>query len=989
MNKITTALAVLSTLAVTTSGAVFLASPAEAAPASWTDQFTGSELGKRWEIINPSADSVSVKDGILNIASQPGDTAGGFNTAQNLVMLDVPRGDFTATVDVTAPVSKVFQGAGLIAWQDMDNYVRTGLTFVGGLSPSGVAIETDVETSAAFSAVSFADRPGSKAERLRLQRSGDSLTSSYWNGATWVVAGSTPVAFDTVQVGIYALGALDRTSLTASFDSFTLESTAATAPAPTTSCTANGAAEGLAPVMQLEIPAFAAWQQKPRYAYDATDSFQADANRVGYCLETVRDGQTQYVWTSMESFSPDVSKLGVPTQAEDVVRQRVDDLTVASNVPGVRTGSGQTGYLEMWPSTYEPKSSHQVAGSSATAFDTDDAPAPGRFGSFQIGAVGAQPDASVTPTTVLAINHFAADPGVALDIGMGTQAVGNPDWTFAQNAGAFSSRVLTVYASSSPVSLTESPSDGQRYPRDSDGGATATVAGHVMDTGVQTVRLTIDGNGERAVLESAGPSFTFAPRITAGLHEYDLRLETVSNGIVQTAGHWTRIVSGDVYLIEGQSNAQSAPWVTTGSVVAESPYIRSFGSTSIDPVLSGADREWNYGGGDTMFDLGAVGQWPLQMANDLLRTQKVPVALINGAHGGQPIDVFQRNDARPGDLQTHYGRTLQRLQASQTIDKLSGVFWYQGEADEERAAAHISGFRSLLADWRSDLGGAKSAEPNFYTFQVRTTGCFSVEGVATREAQRQLGFTDGVTVVSSTATPGFDGCHFTWDGYKILGNQMADTIRRDLFAGPTDGVSAPNPISASFSTSTANEVIVQLANRADALRVDAGVAGDFRVVGSDATITNVRYIGGGRLSLVLSRPAPEITGVSYHGRLNDGPFVTTSRGVGLLAFGNLPVAKTRDLALTASAESRCVSGRVVVMARANNGDTVPTTVKFTTGWGTKTMAAIAPGKSTTHAFTTRQSSVAAGTVDVTAEATVDGQAVTFQTTAAYPARSCS
>ena len=32
----------------------------------------------------------------------------------------------------------------------MDNYVRSGLTFVGGLSPSGVAVETDAETGGAF-----------------------------------------------------------------------------------------------------------------------------------------------------------------------------------------------------------------------------------------------------------------------------------------------------------------------------------------------------------------------------------------------------------------------------------------------------------------------------------------------------------------------------------------------------------------------------------------------------------------------------------------------------------------------------------------------------------------------------------------------------------------------------------------------------------------------------------------------------------------------
>ena len=276
---------------------------------------------------------------------------------------------------------------------------------------AGVAVETDLETGAAFQALGFADRPGSTAERLRLQRSGDQITSSYWTGDKWTTAASATVAFDTIQVGLYALGALNGTSMSAAFDSFSLDSSVTTTTPPSTSCATSSTAEGLTPVLQLDVPAFAAWQQKPRYAYDGTDAFQGAVDRVGYCLETVINGQTQWVWTSMESFTPDVSELGIPTQAGDVVRQRVDDLLVASNVPGVRTGAEQTGYLEMWPNSYEPKTSRQVAGSSSETFDADDAPQPGRYGSFQVSSIGAQPNSAVLPSTALAINHLGVRNG--------------------------------------------------------------------------------------------------------------------------------------------------------------------------------------------------------------------------------------------------------------------------------------------------------------------------------------------------------------------------------------------------------------------------------------------------------------------------------------------------------------------------------------------------------------------------------------------------
>ncbi len=98
---------------------------------------TAPPLDERWSVVNPDPAHVSVSGGALRIAGQPGDTYQAVNTAKNIVVLDVPAGDFTATADVSAAVAKVYQGAGLIAWQDMDNYVRSGLTFVGSLSPSG------------------------------------------------------------------------------------------------------------------------------------------------------------------------------------------------------------------------------------------------------------------------------------------------------------------------------------------------------------------------------------------------------------------------------------------------------------------------------------------------------------------------------------------------------------------------------------------------------------------------------------------------------------------------------------------------------------------------------------------------------------------------------------------------------------------------------------------------------------------------------------
>lgn len=192
---------------------------------AWVDEFDGAALGDRWTVVNPEPSALSVADGALTLRSQPGDTWQTTNSAKNVLMVDVPVGDFTAVTHLTAPVSLDFQGAGIIAWKDMDNYTRSGLAHVGFASGGPVIIETGVESGATFSS-SFTGRPGSTSEYLRVKRTGDTITTSYWSGGVWVAAQSYTVGWDTTQVGLFALAAQNGTSHTATFDWFALAASA-------------------------------------------------------------------------------------------------------------------------------------------------------------------------------------------------------------------------------------------------------------------------------------------------------------------------------------------------------------------------------------------------------------------------------------------------------------------------------------------------------------------------------------------------------------------------------------------------------------------------------------------------------------------------------------------------------------------------------------------------------------------------------------------
>ncbi|WP_194244220.1 alpha-L-arabinofuranosidase C-terminal domain-containing protein [Nonomuraea phyllanthi] len=178
------------------------------------DQFDGTTLGQDWTVLSPDDSRWSVSGGALHLDTLPGDTYQGANSARNIFLLDVPAGDFEVVTEVSAPVALDFQDAGLVAWQDWDNYVRAGLSHVG--SAGGVVIETGTEVGAAYTAA-FAPRPGSAGETLKLARTGDEFVSSYWDGSAWVEAARTSARIDVKQVGLFGLSAQNGTSVRADF----------------------------------------------------------------------------------------------------------------------------------------------------------------------------------------------------------------------------------------------------------------------------------------------------------------------------------------------------------------------------------------------------------------------------------------------------------------------------------------------------------------------------------------------------------------------------------------------------------------------------------------------------------------------------------------------------------------------------------------------------------------------------------------------------
>ena len=208
-------------------------------------------------------------------------------------------------------------------------------------------------------------------------------------------------------------------------------------------------------------------------------------------------------------------------------------------------------------------------------------------------------------------------------------------------------------------------------------------------------------------------TFSFTTTIAAELAQYDVAL-LLRNGVDQEflVRRAKNVVAGDVFIIQGQSNATTVS--SAGNADAYiSPFVRTFGVATADQNATLSSKSWYVANGEgsdssyyaTIGSLdpeGAIGRWGLVLGNRLVTQNNVPVAILNGGNGGQPISFFQRNDSDPEDLSTNYGRLLYRAEMGGLDGAVRSILYYQGEADNNQGAEYEAGYISLREDWLAD-----------------------------------------------------------------------------------------------------------------------------------------------------------------------------------------------------------------------------------------------------------------------------------------------
>ena len=200
-------------------------------------------------------------------------------------------------------------------------------------------------------------------------------------------------------------------------------------------------AKGYRVMYQIDVPKTANYSTTaPKYTIDNTAKDKAAFKKVAYYLELVKnDGTQEHVFSSMDAFTTDAKKLGIPTHASGAsYGQEVKNLSVRSNKAGVKkVTDAKGGRLEFWASNYKANNKDKVNGADEKIYDFGDeatAPAMG-YGCMQVHNVEAK-------QTVFALNHWGN--GGALDAGIGNSTGKTRDWTFTASSNNYRVIRLTV-----------------------------------------------------------------------------------------------------------------------------------------------------------------------------------------------------------------------------------------------------------------------------------------------------------------------------------------------------------------------------------------------------------------------------------------------------------------------------------------------------------------------------------------------------------------
>ena len=412
-----------------------------------------------------------------------------------------------------------------------------------------------------------------------------------------------------------------------------------------------------------------------------------------------------------------------------------------------------------------------------------------------------------------------------------------------------------------PLTANEQPQDNQFIARDTEHGTLAYTG--TLAEGADSVFVRVFADDKPYATEvgklTAEKTYSLAVKLKPGLIKYRTEFGS-KTGDQETVLHTaSNIVCGDVYLIDGQSNAVATD-IGPEDPTFTSDWIRTFGSTAGDPHNS-RQKLWGNAVARSR-DAGQreIGYWGMELGRRLVESQKIPICIINGAVGGSRIDQHQRSETDPTDVSTIYGRLLWRVREAKLTHGVRAVLWHQGENDQGADGptggygyeTYRQFFVAMSAGWKTDYPNIQ----HYYVFQIWPRACsMGINGSDNklREVQRRLpNLYSNLSVMSTLGVKPPGGCHFPKEGYAEFARMIHPLIATDIYHQPVDGAVTPPNLMRAYCTSDQRDTLVlefdQPVVWSDTLTSQFFVDGDAKQVASGSA-------SGNRLTLKLTGPS--------------------------------------------------------------------------------------------------------------------------------------
>lgn len=330
------------------------------------------------------------------------------------------------------------------------------------------------------------------------------------------------------------------------------------------------------------------------------------------------------------------------------------------------------------------------------------------------------------------------------------------------------------------VTFSRLPADYQLFARDSTNQATIVLEGAATMAGPDSLSVELWREGKWLsrsgvrLAASRPASFSSSVRIRAEKAQYAIRIYAHTGSDSTLVAERSRLVCGDFIQIYGQSNGVAF----SPNYPFDDTYLRNFaftaGSAPTEGQVSWYPAKQPYGGS------GLIG-WRLQEL--ILERFGIPTCIMNGAIGGESIHFLgYRNGNNPADLTTAYGQLLYRHQRAQAIPALRAIIWKQGETEAggafKDAAYYSQEFDQLYKGWRQDYG----PKPRIYLSQVNYLPDHNPKAGEIRDFQRRTKtLYPNLETIATVGTTGFEGIHYSPDGYLQTANELFRQLARDLY----------------------------------------------------------------------------------------------------------------------------------------------------------------------------------------------------------------